>query len=413
MERVKSRIVLIAAVVALAVIRAAAQDDELQSAVNGWNANREDASEWLELRFRDELDRPKILWCHGKKKCSPRFGLDADPENAQPLFELKILYTQNEASAGVVAYYQSVLSEYKGVRTNGFHSSGDFDLTKNGSSMKLPASYGASNTFHYAELPPINLDIHQVPDEKLPVFTIKPPELTLSRPYQAMVVAAPQSRAAAPANPMDGLGPKPVCRDMAGFYYGKDGNALTGSQLVHRRLLPQEIEFAVAGLPGVDLNALGYPAAMAAGSDGRIGEVDSFVKNFRAVSRASAQSSGDGVQAQRFTAFEAGFLSCRTAHAGVRDAFFRSLQSLAPNQTAGFVARWRGFVRNELKIYSDGSADGKLPAGPVPYKDALDLINQRTVSFQGGASVASTTAPARRIGPANQEKPRTILDIMP
>lgn len=383
-----SRLALAAALLILTAV-ARAEDQELKSIVSGWSSNREPASEWLEIRFKDELDRPKILWCHGRKSCSPAMFLDADIDARLPLFELKLSYTQNEGSVGEVAYYESVLSEYSAVRNP--HNWG-FDISKIGSAMKVPASYGESNTFRNAQTP-ISFDPNAVQNAQFSrgqVFTIKPPELFLTRKYQYLVVNAPSRRAAGPANPMEGLQNKPDCPAMISYFYGNDNAAITGSQLVHRRLLPQEIEWAQANMPGVDLGALGYAAAMDAGQAGRIQDVDAFVKRLREATVAAAASQladpNGALGGQRFTPFEASFLSCRTTHADVRDAFFASLKSVTPDRTPAFIARWRGFIRNELKTYQDQS--GRLPAGPVPYKDALDLINARTTAFQGGTTAA-------------------------
>jgi hypothetical protein len=159
---------------------------------------------------------------------------------------------------------------------------------------------------------------------------------------------------------------------------------------------------------------LGYSDALDSGRAGRIAEIDSFVKRFRAAERGAAQSqlaqSADTIPAERFTPFEAGFISCRASDAGVRAQFFAGLQSLRPADTAGFVARWRGFVRREFKIYIDGSSDAQLPPGPLQYKDALDLINQRTGAIQAGGRAGQDVAAARQDPRPMRNAVQSILD---
>lgn len=191
-------------------------------------------------------------------------------------------------------------------------------------------------------------------------------------PWGRIQVYKPAGVSSAARSPLTELLPYETCSTIDGSWENKPEPYYQ----IQRGWIPQEIELWAAKLdpavapPGI-WNAQ-HKAAEEGVRRGDFAPAAEYHRWYRTQARAAvgnigAASSAASAPKDRLTPLESRFLICRANHVKKKDALFAAIEALGGDaaKTEAFVSQWRGYIRRELELYlRDAAAAPSLPSLP-------------------------------------------------
>ncbi len=306
----------------------------------GWNAEPGPGSAWDKYYFRTEMGEERTIWCR-HKDCDTALQKE-DFQSHVPLYYL--------APAGT-GRWQAILSAYT------MH----WEPYKKGGLSEVISRAGT----------PLAIRPWR-PSKKGDAWDLD----------GAASVLAPASREIVP--PQAALfveaGGWPACLSL-------DPAAYEGSPWAIKKLHPAEIEIAEASAaPGTEDELRARLKLLASHPDaGALTTVHQMRTEATAAAEAELNAKAP---AGRFNRLEARFLACRVQRYDRFNAFQTELARL--DEPAGFIAKWRQFVRSEMSDYMQETGD---------YQSGLILAGRRTVAALDGRVPALAQGPQSRPHP--------------